>query len=82
MHDFQDGLTINFNGDYRGGVTVIGNLGVTGDISTGTVTSVGNAIAAMQEQITSLQAWLAQLAQIVGVVAIPNWRTPDRSRGR
>ena len=75
MHDFQDGLTINFAGDYRGGVTVIGNLGVTGDISTGTVTSIGNAIAAMQEQITSLQAWLAQLAQIVGVVAIPNWRT-------
>jgi hypothetical protein len=32
VHDFQDGLTINFAGDYRGGVTVIGNLGVTGDI--------------------------------------------------
>jgi hypothetical protein len=28
--DFLDGLTINFGGDYPGGVTVTGNLAVTG----------------------------------------------------
>ena len=32
VHDFQDGLTINFNSDYPGGVTVTGNLVVTGEI--------------------------------------------------
>ena len=32
VHDAQDGLTINFGGDYPGGVTVTGNLVVTGDL--------------------------------------------------
>ena len=30
VHDGQDGLTINFNGDYPGGVTVGGDLRVAG----------------------------------------------------
>src|SRR5438876_8677004 len=32
VHDFQDGLTVNFNGDYPGGVTIAGNAAVTGDL--------------------------------------------------
>ena len=30
VHDGRDGLTLNFNGDYPGGVTVGGDLRVTG----------------------------------------------------
>ncbi len=33
VHDSQDGLTINFAGDYPGGVTVTGNLAITGNLA-------------------------------------------------
>ena len=35
VHDSRDGLTINFNGDYPGGVTVNGDVVVTGDLLLG-----------------------------------------------
>ena len=75
VHDFQDGLTINFNGDYRGGVTVVGNLAVIGDTPAGSIASVGGAIIALQDAIARLQTSVAQLAEIAGAVAIPEWRT-------
>src|SRR3954454_11823397 len=33
VHDSGDGLTINFNGDYPGGVTIHGDAVVTGELS-------------------------------------------------
>jgi hypothetical protein len=75
VHNTQDGLTINFNGDYRGGVTVVGNLVVTSDILVGSITSVSGAISALQGALAALEDRVAQLTDFVGAVVIPNWRT-------
>jgi hypothetical protein len=37
VHDQGDGLTLNFNGDYPGGVTINGEVNVPGTISADTV---------------------------------------------
>jgi len=75
VHNTLDGLTINFNGDYRGGVSIMGDVGVSGDIATGQVASVNAVISALQSTITVLQDRVAQLAALAGVVVIPSWRT-------
>jgi hypothetical protein len=75
VHNTQDGLTINFNGDYRGGVTVVGNLVVTGDILAGSIASVSGAISVLQSALTALEDRVAQLTEFVGAAVIPNWRT-------
>jgi|SRR5215213_739374 len=87
VHDAQDGLTINFAGDYRGGVTVVGNLAVTGDVRTGSIQSLSQTITALQDEISNLRAIMggprldkleqtvAQLLEMVGAVVIPEWRT-------
>lgn len=75
VHNAQDGLTVNFNGDYRGGVTVTGNLTVSGDILNGPLASVSAAITALQSALTVLEDRVAQLTNFVGAVVIPNWRT-------
>jgi hypothetical protein len=89
VHNSGDGLTINFNGDYPGGVTVAGTLAVTGDGQSGPVASVSGAIAALRSAVSSLEALaggsdnrlgalesvVTQLADMVGAVIIPNWRT-------
>ena len=64
VHDSQDGLTINFAGDYPGGVTVTGNLAVTGSLAvTGDLNLAGTALSAT---IASLQAALASIQRTVG----------------
>lgn len=89
VHDAQDGLTLNFAGDYRGGVTVVGNLAVTGDVRTGTVESVGQAVNALQDEIFTmrtttgissfrldkLESTVDQLVKFLGLAVIPAWRT-------
>jgi hypothetical protein len=95
VHDTNDGLTINFNGDYRGGVTVVGSLvvsgslAVSGDVRTGSIPSIGDAIAALQDVIAGLQTTagisgsrldaleqtVAQLVDLAGAAVIPAWRT-------
>ncbi len=75
VHDFQDGLTINFNGDYRGGVTVIGDLSVTGDVLTGSSGSVDDTIEALQSRVATLEQTVMQLIAMLGAVVIPAWRT-------
>jgi hypothetical protein len=87
VHDFQDGLTINFDGDYPGGVTVVGNLTVTRDVRTGSIQSLSQTITALQDEIANLQAIMggprldkleqtvAQLLEMVGAVVIPEWHT-------
>ena len=56
VHDAQDGLTINFDGDYPGGVTVVGNLVVTGHVQAGSIASINDAITALQDGLVSLQS--------------------------
>src|SRR5689334_10503429 len=51
VHNQQDGLTINYNGDYRAGVTVHGKLAVTGELAAGAIGSVAAAIAALQSTV-------------------------------
>jgi hypothetical protein len=88
VHDFQDGLTINFAGDYPGGVTVTGNLAVTGELKLAG-TAIGATLAGLQAALTSIQATLgasgrrldlvettvASLVELMGAVVIPPWRT-------
>lgn len=89
VHNQQDGLTINFNGDYPGGVSVDGNLAVGGDVRLGSGTVVGGAIAGLQSAIAGLQSsggatavrldalekTVASLIDFIGAVVIPEWRT-------
>src|SRR5262245_37149513 len=70
VHNSQDGLTINFNGDYRAGVTVVGNLMVTGDVLVGT-----QSTSALLNTVATLEDRIAQLIALVDAVVIPNWRT-------
>ena len=84
VHNDQDGLTINFGGDYPGGVTVTGNLVVTGDLNVAgtalkaTITSLQSAIASLQgttDRVATLEKSVASIIQILGAVVIPPWRT-------
>lgn len=89
VHDFQDGLTINFAGDYPGGVTVTGSMVVTGDVKLGSGVVVGTAIAALQAALQSLhnssigagfrldtlEQTVASLVKLAGASVIPPWRT-------
>jgi hypothetical protein len=70
VHNTQDGLTLNFNGDYPGGVTVVGNLMVTGDVVVGSA-----SISALESTVATLEDRVAQLMALVDAVVIPNWRT-------
>lgn len=84
VHDAQDGLTINFSGDYPGGVTVSGNLVVTGDVKVAG-TALGATIASLQlainrlhgttDRVETLEKSVASIIQIMGAVVIPPWRT-------
>ncbi len=73
VHDFQDGLTINFNGDYRWGVTVAGNPAITGDTPASLIAPVRGTITAPQEAVANLKKSVAQWAEIAGALAIPEW---------
>ena len=84
VHNDQDGLTINFGGDYPGGVTVTGNLVVTGDLNVAgtalkaTIASLQSAIASLQgttDRVATLEKSVASIIQILGAVVIPPWRT-------
>jgi hypothetical protein len=84
VHDPQDGLTINFAGDYPGGVTVVGNLAVTGDVKVGNA-SMAALIEAMRSievtaggigaRLDMLERTVEGLVQLVGAAVIPPWRT-------
>ena len=57
VHDSRDGLTINFNGDYPGGVTMGGNLDVAGEIrwatSSASPKNLSEVIKGIQDQMGS-----------------------------
>lgn len=84
VHDEQDGLTINFAGDYPGGVTVHGNLVVTGDLKVAntalnaTIASLQVAVARLHgttDRVDTLEKSVESIIQILGAVVIPPWRT-------
>jgi hypothetical protein len=88
VHDPGDGLTINFAGDYPGGVTVTGDLAVTGELKLAgmalgaTVASLQAALAAIQtasgalgHRLDTLERTVASLVALVGAVVIPAWTT-------
>lgn len=54
VHDFQDGLTINWASDYPGGVTINGTVKVPGKLMIG-ATDVGAIIASLQDSVKKLQ---------------------------
>jgi hypothetical protein len=84
VHDFQDGLTINFNGDYPGGVTVTGNLVVTGELKVAglalnaTLASLQSGIGSIEmtkSRLETLETSVASFAALIDAVIIPPWRT-------
>jgi hypothetical protein len=88
VHDQQDGLTINFAGDYTGGVTVVGTLVVTGEISSAG-RAIGEALSNLQAtvaglsvengsaaaRLATLERTVEGLVQLVGAAVIPDWRS-------
>jgi hypothetical protein len=88
VHDSGDGLTINFAGDYPGGVTVTGELAVTGELKLAgmalgtTVVSLRAALVTIQtasgalgHRLDTLERTVASLVALVGAVVIPAWTT-------
>jgi len=70
VHDQKDGLTINFNGDYPGGVTINGEITFTIHHPRNPITlqhppdevlRLGAIINTLRAQITELQAEVAAL---------------------
>ena len=86
VHDGSDGLTINFNGDYPGGVTagssvtVNGDLAVTGRVSWGdapVTPGLDRELDACRRRLQHLESTLEQLLPLVGYAVVPGWRTRE-----
>lgn len=75
VHDASDGLTINFAQDYQGGVTVVGDLAVTADVKVGSGVRLGAQLAEAHARIYQLEQTMGALAELVGAVFVPQWRT-------
>jgi hypothetical protein len=83
VHDQNDGLTVNFNGDYPGGVTVVGNLVVTGELVLAGV-ALSAAIDKLQSalininsvdvRLTTLEQTVSSLVTLAGASVIPTWQ--------
>lgn len=75
VHNSGDGLTINFANDYRGGVTVVGNLVVTGDLTVGSGVTLRVHLDNLHTRVHELETMVRTLVELVGAVFIPPWRT-------
>ena len=83
VHDQNDGLTINFNGDYPGGVTVVGKFVVTGELVLAGV-ALSAAIDKLQSalisinsvdvRLTTLEQTVSSLVTLAGASVIPTWQ--------
>lgn len=60
VHDFNDGLTINWASDYPGGVTIRGNVNVPGAMTVAGV-DVAATIAELVAKVNELQTRVAEL---------------------
>jgi hypothetical protein len=65
VHDFNDGLTLNWNSDYPGGVTINGELKLPGKLTLANK-DVGAQIAALEQKVQALEARIAALEAKVG----------------
>ena len=85
VHDQNDGLTINFNGDYPGGVTIAGDLVVAGvDINAaiGKLQSALIDINSVDVRLATLERTVSSLVTLVGASVIPSWQNrPEVERG-
>jgi hypothetical protein len=92
VHDQRDGLTINFNADYPGGVTIGGNLKVNGAIQWNSASGPINLSDAIRElsdivrelqrqsdmdRIRRLEAAIESMAVLLDASIVPPWRTVD-----
>lgn len=91
VHDFKDGLTINYAGDYPGGVTVGGGLSVGGELKVGKLTvadedigaavnqlqSTVSAMTGTQKRLDELEKTVDYILERLGAAIIPNWRTQE-----
>ena len=86
VHDYNDGLTLNYAGDYPGGVAITGNARVTGDLTViGDLTVDGAKIGSTEGlearlthaewRIQTLEKTVDALLGLAGAVVIPAWTT-------
>jgi hypothetical protein len=85
VHDQRDGLTINFNADYPGGVTIGGNLKVNGAIQWNSASGpkdLSDTIRELQRQsdmdrIRRLEAAIESMAVLLDASIVPPWSTVE-----
>lgn len=90
VHDHRDGLTINLEGDYPGGVTIDGDLRLTGALFTGgagldvldtlraEIADLRDALGRTQvDRLDQLERTLTSLAALVDAVIVPRWLTKE-----
>lgn len=84
VHDFDDGLTINWGRDYPGGVTIQGSVTITDTLLVDIPdpippgifflkNNVGVAIAVLQQKVSELEKQLASIQD--------NWRWCNKCQG-
>jgi len=77
VHDQNDGLTINFNGDYPGGVTVMGELVVAGVALSGAINRLQSALIDINSadvRLATLEQTVSSLVTLAGASVIPSWQ--------
>jgi len=77
VHDQNDGLTINFNGDYPGGVTVVGELVVAGVALSGAINRLQSALIDINSadvRLATLEQTVSSLVTLAGASVIPSWQ--------
>lgn len=86
VHDTNDGLTLNYAGDYPGGVGITGNARVTGDLTVaGDLIVQGAKIESTEHlaarlhhaewRIQTLEKTVEALLRVGGAVVVPAWTT-------
>ena len=75
VHDYGDGLTLNYASDYPGGVKVAGDLTVTGDLTLGAGLPLGAHLDALYLRVQELENMVSALVGLVDAVIVPPWRT-------
>ena len=86
VHDYEDGLTLNWDNDYPGGVRIIGDLKIGGKIISQGI-DLTEEIVKLQNEVNQLKASMAtmsdQVNQLMAVLASvdDNWRWCNKCEG-
>ena len=86
VHDYEDGLTLNWDNDYPGGVKIVGDLKLGGKIISQGIDLTGE-IVKLQNEVDQLKASVAgmsdQIHQLMAVLASvdDNWRWCNKCEG-